>query len=422
MNGDLRKGWCPGALRPMTARDGLLVRLKITGGLLPAPLASTIADLAERHGNGLLDLSARANLQLRGVREATLPALLAGLDALDLLDADPEAEAVRNVLASPLAGLGRRRFPRFAEKDRPDIRPLVDALEDALATDRPLRALPAKFGFLVDDGGAPSLAGIAADVRFDWRHGERAFAVGLGGAAADALAVGLVAPDALVARATALAHRTLAVPGGPRRLRTMMREMGRDAVAACFGAREQEAAAYKPRGSIVGYRSFCGIDTLGLAAPFGRLDARMLRAAASIAAGAPAGELRLTPWRVLLIPHVPSGTADLDALAAAGFIVDPADPRLRVAACTGVAGCERGTTDTHADATALAALAAQMPGDGVTLHVSGCAKGCARPKRTAVTLIAHESRYDLVRDGRPGDAAASRGLDLAGVHEALAPA
>ena len=104
---DLRKGWCPGALRPMMARDGLLVRLKITSGIVSAALALAVADLAERHGNGLIDLSARANLQLRGVTEESLPALLDGLDALGLLDADARSEAVRNVLSSPLAGLGR---------------------------------------------------------------------------------------------------------------------------------------------------------------------------------------------------------------------------------------------------------------------------------------------------------------------------
>ena len=72
---DLRKGWCPGALRPMLAKDGLLVRLRITGGLVSAKRAQALADLAEAHGSGLFDLSARANLQMRGVRPDTLPAL-----------------------------------------------------------------------------------------------------------------------------------------------------------------------------------------------------------------------------------------------------------------------------------------------------------------------------------------------------------
>ncbi len=458
---DMRKGWCPGALRPMMARDGLLVRLRITGGIVPAKLAQAIADLAGRHGNGLLDLSARANLQLRGVRETSLPALLDGLDALGLLDADPAAEAVRNVLASPLAGLGRhtppqsgrgglrkawwrgqpplRSFescdakptsiearqpppppsavplPRSTGEDAPDIRPLVAALEHALVTDSALRALPAKFGVLVDDGGEPSLAGIAADIHFDWNAAERAFAVGLGGTARDALTRGLVAPDKLVQEAVALAHRLLAFPGPPRRIHGIVRDVGRDAAAAWFGAQEPspQPASAAPR--VVGHHDFHGVQTLGLASPFGRLDTVMLRSAARLAVEVGCGELRLTPWRAILVPHIAPGEADVSA----GFIVDPGDPRLRVAACTGIAGCDRGTTNTHVDGASLARLAASLPGDDVSLHVSGCAKGCARPRRTAVTLVGRDGRYDLVRDGCPGDEPVLTDLDQAAIRDAL---
>ena len=72
----LRKGWCPGALRPMPSGDGLLVRLRLSGGALSADLARQISRLASRHGNGAIDLTQRANLQLRGVRDETLPALI----------------------------------------------------------------------------------------------------------------------------------------------------------------------------------------------------------------------------------------------------------------------------------------------------------------------------------------------------------
>ncbi len=413
---DLRKGWCPGALRPMSARDGLLVRLKITGGIVPATVALAIADLAERHGNALLDLSARANLQLRGVREEALPSLWEGLGELGLLDEDAAAEAVRNVLASPLAGLGRR--PSSTDEDAPDIRPVVTDLEHALVADPTLRVLPSKFGLLVDDGGAPSLANVAADLRFDWVAGQRAFAVGLGGTAAEALSVGFVGADAIVARAIALAHRCLAWPSGPRRVGAMIREIGREATATWFGARVPALTPRPAYPQVVGHRTFGSVATLGLAVPFGRLDAAMLRAAAHLAAAAGVGELRLTPWRTILVPHVVPDV-DLTELANAGFIVDPDDPRLRMAACTGQSGCERGSTDTHADATALADVAAALPGDGVTLHLSGCAKGCAHPSRATFTLVGRDGRYDLVRNARPGDEPALRSLDVAAIRAAF---
>jgi precorrin-3B synthase len=73
------KGWCPGALRPMESGDGWLVRIRPPGGMLTPVQATGIAKAALTHGNGILDLSQRANLQLRGMRPAAHPApVLAG--------------------------------------------------------------------------------------------------------------------------------------------------------------------------------------------------------------------------------------------------------------------------------------------------------------------------------------------------------
>ena len=160
------KGWCPGALRPMLSGDGYLVRLRITGGVVSGSTARAIVDCAQRYGNGLLDLSARANLQLRGVQEESLPALVQALQALRLIDESAEAEAVRNVLASPLAGL--------SPDEAFDIRPYVRALEQRLASDEALHGLPSKFGFILDDGGDLSLANIGADICFVALHDQSA--------------------------------------------------------------------------------------------------------------------------------------------------------------------------------------------------------------------------------------------------------
>ena len=158
MSGAHRKGWCPGALRPMESGDGLIVRLKITGGEISAELAAALAKWAEDFGNGQIDLTSRANLQLRGVSEKTLPGLQEALDAHGLLDRDAEAESIRNILASPLAG---------ADPDALlDIRPQIQALDERLRSDRALHDLPAKFLFLVDDGGRLPLPLAMSDIGF----------------------------------------------------------------------------------------------------------------------------------------------------------------------------------------------------------------------------------------------------------------
>ncbi len=391
----------------MAARDGLIVRLRPTGGILRAATAWAVADCADRWGNGALDLTARANLQLRGVTERTLPELLTALADLDLLDASAAGEAVRNVVASPLAGLGAG----------PDIRPLVRALEARLATDPALHALPTKFGFLVDDGGAPGLASVDADVRFAWANG--ACTIGLGGAEGTAIVIGTCEAGDLVARAVAVARGALSLFARTeaRRMRGLLDAFGPATVARACGGTPVPATivAADARGAdVVGRRSFGGVPTLGLAAPFGALDAAMLRRAAALAAPTPLGELRLTPWRAILIPGF-EGPEPLPEVAA--FITDDNDPRLAVSACVGRDGCARGTTATRADATALAAA---LPA-GASLHVSGCAKGCAKAAPSTLTLVGRDGRYDLVRDGRAGDAPQQRGLDLAALREAIAP-
>ena len=60
------RGWCPGALRPMLSGDGMLLRVRPMLGEVSAEAMRGLCDLAGRHGNGLIDLTSRANLQLRG--------------------------------------------------------------------------------------------------------------------------------------------------------------------------------------------------------------------------------------------------------------------------------------------------------------------------------------------------------------------
>ncbi len=151
------RGACPGVLRPMESGDGLLVRVKPRAATLSLAEVQSIAEAARRFGNGHIDLTRRANVQLRGVTAAALPALTAHLADAGLLDAAPEIEAVRNVVVSPLAGLDPSEVI--------DVGPLAHAFDRLLATDARLWRLPPKFGFLIDGGGLLSLDGERADLR-----------------------------------------------------------------------------------------------------------------------------------------------------------------------------------------------------------------------------------------------------------------
>ncbi|MGS0753393.1 hypothetical protein ACVBEH_00715 [Roseateles sp. GG27B] len=143
MNRPAAQGWCPGAYRPMTSGDGLIVRVRPALARLTLAQALGLCALAQRHGSGAIDLTSRANLQLRGVRAAEHDALLSALGGLGLLDANPLLEGRRNLLIAPFwqAGDATER--------------LATELAARLAE---LPELPAKFGFAVDAGPAPLLS------------------------------------------------------------------------------------------------------------------------------------------------------------------------------------------------------------------------------------------------------------------------
>jgi len=507
----LRRGWCPGALRPMETGDGLLVRVRPPGGRLTADACRALADAASTCGNGAIDLSARANLQLRGVREAALPDLHARLDALGLLDpGGAEAEARRSVLTSPLAGDDPAAWM--------DVRAVAAAVGDRLATDAALADLPAKFAVVVDDGGAVTLDDVGADVRLVAVGADR-LALVLDGAGAVA---GVAASDAAASVAWAAAV-FLEVRGDARRMRgcaeavarvlrarpgplapslsrwgrggdaghgggSVLRQArdevlsdapphllsrrpdasqdpspdgdaaeparrplrGRIAAFAGMTAdgeraeRDGPAAPIPPPlppGERVGVRGLGTTDpvlephttdpvwgsrraepglsapvplragvAVAVGAPYGRLDAASLAALADLAETFADGTLRPGPRRLLFVAGAtPHGAAAFRAAAEAlGLVVHPDDPRRRVEACPGAPACG----SAHGDTRDLAARLARLVPEGRTLHVSGCAKGCAHPGPADLTLVRRPGGdVALVVSGRAGDPPARTGAE-----------
>lgn len=353
------KGWCPGALRPMLSGDGWLVRIRPPDGTLTPAQAIGIAAAAIAHGNGMIDLSSRANLQLRGISEAAHPALIEDLRDLGLIDPDIATETARNLVITPF---------RDAATDR-----LAAALTRALAK-APM--LPSKFGFAVDTGPAPILTTTSADIRI-----ERS-AIGALILRPDGHALGCPVTEAsAVTKALALANWFLLNGGAPQgrgRMATLIAQgiQPGGMTAAPAAAAPIPAPGLHPQGALV-------------AIAFGQMQANTLAALASL--GHP---LRLTPWRMILL----SGATTLPQIEAA--IIRATDPRLHVSACTGAPGCPQALGPTRALASNLAAHVPQ----GQHLHVSGCAKGCAHPGPAALTVLATATGYDLIRHGTAADA------------------
>lgn len=400
---------CPGVLSLAMACDGLLARVRIPGGALTAARLRALAALAAAYGHGALDITGRANVQVRGLNERSAEPFATGLRAAGLLPSDTH-DRVRNIVASPLAGIDADELL--------DPRPIVAALDAALLADDPLSALPPKFGFVVDGGGVP-VGAFAQDVGL--------VALTATGGVEWGLVIGgrdtewRVAPAGVVALALAAAHAFCSVRPGARADVRRMRELVRDPAGHAAVLREIERRCPGPRGSgtplarrpepPVGHLGILhqkqpGLVALSPVVPLGRLSAAQATGLAALAAGH-GDDLRLTPWRGIVLAGVceralPDATARLEAL---GLSLTPTDPFAGLVACTGRGGCASALADVRGDATMLAQRLAERPRGGADVpplvHWSGCGKRCAMRGPSDLLLLATGEGYELHLAGVP---------------------
>lgn len=402
---------CPGALRLHAADDGALARVRVPGGVLTVRQARVLADAALRLGDGELHLTSRGNVQLRGLRDACGGELAGMLEEAGLLPS-PEHERVRNVVASPLSGLDGRGAR--------EVRPWLTALDAALCASTAARGLSGRFLFALDDGRG-DVASLGADVTVRATAGDGAL-ISIGSAreslrvaADDAPGAALLAAEVFLEFARDAGERVWRVDElGPRSaelavaVRRRVAEAGigcvgilkddgvsKDAEAPTDGFPEDAATAGGPPPGVRG-------SALCVHAPLGRLTAVQWR---ELTDAAPV-ELRLTPWRGIVVPAPDTTASDrgaaLSRLAAAGLVTDPSSPWLRVGACVGRPGCGKSRADVRADAarTLAAAGASHLP-----LYWSGCERRCGHPGGGHVdVLAAPDGGYRLTapdRDGPP---------------------
>jgi precorrin-3B synthase len=341
----------------MLAEDGWVVRIRPPLGRLTPAQARGLAALASRHAQDTVEITSRANLQLRGITDVDYPVLLSGLQALGLVDTDVRAESRRNLLLAP--------FWQVGDGTTDVASALALALHAPQAPD-----LPAKFGFALDFGDTPVLRASSADIRME--RCDTGFLVYADGSATGARVHG----DDVVAVAMALAQWFVEAGGLATPRKRMASLVASQPLPRRFTTTPVPPAAQHqpPLGRVPqGYLA---------ALEFGQLPATTLAALAELA------HLRLTPWRSVLLEGMEAIPALPDLITRAD------DPRLRIHACTGAPGCGQAAGATRPLARALAA---SLP-VGQTLHVSGCTKGCAHPA-AALTVVAAANAYHLIHHG-----------------------
>jgi precorrin-3B synthase len=396
--GNHTRGACPSLFSPMASGDGWLVRLRCGARALTSEQLRQLAALADAYGNGIIELTRRANLQLRGLELAGVPVLRARLIALGLVDESPLQEARPALLVDPVAALARTA----------GLAELAQALDVALLEHAAACSCSPKLGIVLD-AGSGSLASCDADVRIvvtGEREAVRIYAADehVGTCErerAPAVVRALLALLAQGSGALTQGNSGLAGPGArshelqptasaapARRMRDLLAAGGLPALRACAQATPvQTQPSWRPTPPLpaLGHHAADGGNWFGLGVPFGSAPHTSWQHIADLAEHFGAGTVRFTPNREVLLTGVHPERANSLSQAARthGFIVDAGDPRRRILACSGAPACSAAHGPTRALATTLGL---NLSADA-TLHVSGCEKGCASRATTDFNVV-----------------------------------
>jgi precorrin-3B synthase len=388
----------------MLTGDGWLLRVRLPGGVLPAGAMRAVAAVAAACGSGAVELTSRANIQVRGVTDLDGAArrLIDGGLALD----DPQRDALRAVVASPLHG-----------HDPTALVDLVGVLADVESqlVGGAVGAVPPKFGVVLDDGGAWPLDGLDADVRLAAvTRGSHRWTVTVRGGRASLGTVDEPAHAAVAAAQLCADHAgrmdEVVRARGPRHVAAALgavdampseggwEETGRGGGGPDHGGSAGRRRPPRDRSHLGRHPDMVSDRCNVVAAPFlGRLDATTLASVAALAARY-ARRTGVTPDRSLAFCGVLHAEADAleSARADLALITRPGDRRSLVSACIGSRGCEHGRVDTLAAAERLV-QADEAP---ARMHLSGCEKQCGVPAGVA-HLVADPSGRFVAAGARP---------------------
>lgn len=444
---------CPGLFYGSVARDGILSRMRIPGGILNAVQCYAIADLTEELGGGYVQVTNRANLQIREMRSTIGTEVFAKLQQLGIAPYYLEIDPLRNMMASPTAGIDSQQLV--------DIRPLVKEWDDYLQTHPELSALSPKFSICFDGGESVSVRDRLNDIILvaERRPRLKEIVFRLFLKEINYLDTGIIIPQSqcisvLAACAQVYLNYTKdrgLIKGRKPRLRHLLADWGEDyyleqvekslsfplqrmpaekAMNPVLSSNNQSDFEYEkkpvktktnqgylgeeinqfptkttpqnlPNSAFSSYNHLgihpqkqSGLSYIGIALPLGKLESKQLRSLANLAQTYGSGTIRLTPWQNLLISDIPnSQLSDIkQAITALGLHWSANRPDSALIACSGKTGCASGATDTQGDALKLAQdLATKLRLDRpINIYFSGCQKSCAQHNPSEITLLGTE--------------------------------
>lgn len=388
------------------AQDSFMCRMRLPGGLLKSHQLRGVAQISKDHAGGYAHVTTRANLQIREIPPTQTIHVLNGLADLGIITRGAGGDNLRNITASPTAGIDAQELIDTAQ--------LAKDMHHYILQHREMYGLPRKFNIAFDGGGIVSSVADTNDVAFmavrlDDENATTEFPAGvyfrmeLGGITGHkdfARDTGIMLkPEQCVEAAAAVVK--CFIEHGDRtdrkkaRLKYLLDDWGFDKfISECqkhlsFTWPTFDLAKCTPRSKVdrLGHVDFhpqkqANLHYVGVTLPVGKLEQEQMIAIADIADRFGNGDIRLTVWQNFLIPNIPAEKIDAvkEAIEAAGLHWSKNNIRAGLIACTGNAGCKFAASDTKRHAMMIAehvenTVALDNP---VNIHVTGCHHSCAQ--------------------------------------------
>ncbi len=380
-------------------QDAFMVRLRIPGGVVRTYQLGELARIAQELTTGCVQITTRANLQMRLIQPKDAPEVLRRIQSVGLHTRGAGADNIRNLTANPTAGIDPVELI--------DVLPFVHQLAQIIINDRAFYDLPRKFNIAYDGGG---LIGSVEDtndigVKAVKLGGEVLFRIALGGATGHKTFgrdLGVVVPPSeinkvVIAIVRVYIERGCRTDRKKARLKHLLQKMPLDeylaAVEKQLGAQLRRAPYHPdqirwasqelPHSHVGDFpQKQRGLSYVGVALPAGQITPKQMLRIAELADSYGSGEIRLTVWQNLIIPNVSDAFVPTlkRALEKMGLSTRQSNLASGVIACTGNSFCKFAQSNTKGHALELTKylekrLELDQP---VNIHLTGCPNSCAQ--------------------------------------------
>ena len=411
-------------------KEAFMARLRIPGGLLKTFQLRELAGIARELTSGYVQITTRANLQMRLIQPKDAPEVLRRIQGVGLHTRGAGADNIRNLTANPTAGIDPHELI--------DVTPFCHELAQIIINDRSFYNLPRKFNIAFDGGGligtvedtndvgakairigqASRLSQMESPAQAEQKDGDRRdacptlepdvyFRIALGGATghkvfARDLGV-LVKPAELNKVIVAIVRVYIANGNRTDRKKARLKHLLETWPLEKYLGEAEKILGYKlqrapadlkyeisnlqspetPHSHIGIYpQKQKGLNYVAVAMPVGQITPKQMLRVAEIADLYGSGEIRLTVWQNFIIPNVPDAYVETvkKALRKIGFDTRQSLLRGGIIACTGNSYCKFAQSNTKGHAIEIAdyldkRITLDTP---INIHLTGCPNSCAQ--------------------------------------------